>query len=106
LTYQELQKALKIFGFDERASQTEIKDRYRQLAKRHHPDRHQEPVEPEAIQLLNAAYALLCAYCEHYRYCFTEEEFFEQNPEERMRWQFATDPLWGRGETPNDDDEC
>jgi len=104
LTYQELQEALEILGVGERASLAEIKSRYRQLAKQHHPDGHPEPVDPETIQQLNAAYALLCGYCEGYRYCFTKAEFFEQNPEELLRWQFAGDPLWGRGEAPDRDE--
>jgi len=103
LTYQKLQKALEILGLGERASLVEIKSHYRQRVKRCHPDGQTEGVDPEAIQQLNAAYALLRDYCESYRYCFSQEEFWEQNPEERMRRQFATDPLWGNGQTPDDD---
>ena len=39
------------------------------------------------------------------RYCFSEAEFLEQNPEERMRRQFAADPLWGRGGSGEGDEE-
>jgi len=103
LTFQNLQKALEIMGLGERASLAEIKARYRQLVKRCHPDGQPERVDPESIQQLNAAYALLRDYCASYRYCFSQEEFWEQNPEERMRRQFATDPLWGNAATPDDD---
>lgn len=103
MRYQELRKALGILGLGERATLTEIKFRYRQLAKQQHPDAQSAAVDPEAIQQLNAAYALLCEYCEGYHYCFSREEFLEQNPEERLRRQFATDPLWGNGQTPDDD---
>lgn len=103
MTYQKLQKALEIMGLGERASLAEIRARYRQLVKRCHPDGQSKRVDPEAIQQLNAAYALLRGYCANYRYCFSQEEFWEQNPEERMRRQFATDPLWGKGETSDDD---
>ena len=30
-------------------------------------------------------------------FSFTEEEFYEQNPEEQLRRQFMDDPLWGNG---------
>jgi DnaJ domain len=106
LTYQELQQARETLGLGERATLAQIKTRYRLLAKQHHPDGQPEPVGPEAIQRLNAAYALICNYCESYHYSFSQEEFFEQNPEERLRWQFATDPLWGRGERHEDEGEA
>jgi hypothetical protein len=104
LTYQELQQARELLGLGERASLAQIKARYRLLAKQHHPDSRQQPVDPEAMQRLNAAYGLICRYCETYHFSFSQEEFFEQNPDERLRWQFATDPLWGRGEPERDED--
>jgi cysteine sulfinate desulfinase/cysteine desulfurase-like protein len=30
-------------------------------------------------------------------YCFSEEEYLEQDPEERLRRQFMGDPLWNKG---------
>jgi curved DNA-binding protein CbpA len=106
LTYQELQQARELLGLGERASLAQIKARYRLLAKQCHPDGQQQPIDPEAIQRLNAAYALLCDYCEDYHYSFSQEDFFEQNPAERLRWQFATDPLWGRGEQHEEEGEA
>lgn len=94
MTYQDLQDALKLLGLGERASLAEIKTRYRQLAKKYHPDRNQQSPEPTEIRQLNAAYTLLRGYCEQYRYSFSLEEFLEQNPEERLRRQFSGDPLW------------
>jgi hypothetical protein len=35
------------------------------------------------------------AYCRDYRFSFSREEFLEQRPEERLRQQFAQDPIWG-----------
>lgn len=94
MTYQDLQSALKLLGLGERASLAEIKTRYRQLVKKHHPDGRLDPGDPAMIRQLNAAYALIRGYCEDYCYCFSLEEFLEQNPEERLRRQFANDPLW------------
>ncbi len=47
------------------------------------------------MQKNNAAYALLHATVKDYRFSFAEEEFYEQQPEERLRQQFGDDPLWG-----------
>lgn len=93
MTYQELQGALQVFGFTDRASLKEIKSRHRQLAKLHHPDGGQG--DAKAMGQVNAAYQLLLDYVTDYRFSFTESEFYEQNPEERLRRQFMEDPLWG-----------
>ena len=51
---------------------------------------------------LNEAYQYLMEYCSNYRFSFTREEFMEQNPVERLREQFAYDPVWG-GRDPDTD---
>jgi hypothetical protein len=96
MTFEELRQARCLFGLPERATLREIKARYRELARRHHPDRVAgEDAEP--MRRINAAYRLLLEYCGSYRFCFAEAEFFEQNPDERLRRQFAQDPVWGGG---------
>ncbi|NJC88008.1 MAG: J domain-containing protein [Desulfuromonas sp.] len=94
MTYRELQNALTLFGLGERATLKQIKTRHRALAKSHHPDRNSD-ADPDAIRQLNAAYRVLLAYCENYRFCFSEAEFLEQTPGERLRRQFGWDPVWG-----------
>lgn len=94
MTYRELQEAAAIFGLGERATLKEIKARHRALAKEHHPDRAGEDAA-DAMRRINAAYRMLLAYCEGYRFSFGEEEFLEQNPDERLRRQFGWDPVWG-----------
>jgi len=97
MTYGELKRAMEILGIGERASLAEVRNRHRQLIKQHHPDTHADPADAETTQRINAAYRIVSAYCSGYRFDFSEEEFLEQNPEERLRRQFASDPLWGRG---------
>ena len=98
MTYQELKAALELYQLGERATHKQIKTRHRELVKSHHPD-HGCDNDPETIQKINAAYEILTVYCTNYRYCFTEEEFLEQVPEERLRRQFGWDPVWsGEGE--------
>ncbi len=95
MTFQELQWALQIFGLPERATLREVKGRHRELVKRFHPDRGGGD-DPERIRLINAAYRILAEYCQDYAFSFAEEEFYRQNPDERLRMQFCDDPLWGR----------
>ncbi|BCR03617.1 molecular chaperone DnaJ [Desulfuromonas versatilis] len=94
MDFEELRQALIIFNLSERASLEEIKDRYRELVKRHHPDR-ETGEDSERIRAITAAYRTLRKYCGQYRYCFSREEFYEQYPVERLRAQFGYDPLWG-----------
>lgn len=94
MTYRDLQEALGVFGLGERATLKQIKIRHRELAKACHPDRC-DAADQTAMQRVNAAYKILTAYCEGYRFSFSEEEFLEQHPEERLRRQFGWDPVWG-----------
>ena len=93
MTYQELKAALETFGMTGRATIEQIKQRHRELVKMHHPDQ-SHAADPALIRKINAAYEILTSYCADYRYCFSEEEFLEQNPGERLRRQFGWDPLW------------
>ena len=94
MTYKDLRDALLLFGFEDRVTLSQIKERFRALAKEAHPDR--GGTGPWRMEQLNAAYAVLLSYCEQYRISFTEEEFFLQNDEARLHYQFADDPLWGK----------
>jgi DnaJ-class molecular chaperone len=96
MNYRELQDALAAFDLPQRVSWRQLKERHRQLVRRYHPDGG-AVAEPEKIREINAAYRILCDYCSGYRFDFSHREFLEQCPEERLREQFAEDPLWGGG---------
>lgn len=101
MTYQDFKKAIEIFGLGERANITQIRDKHRELVKAHHPDRTGDS-DPEAIRRINYAYEILMSYCNSYQFCFSEEEFLQQTPAERLRRQFGWDPVWaGQSEDKN-----
>lgn len=91
MTYRDFKQAIEVFGLSERMTLDQIKARHRELAKANHPD-YGNGTDPETMRKVNCAYEVLTAYCKNYRYCFTEEEFLEQTPEERLRRQFG----WGQ----------
>jgi len=93
MTYSELQQALQLLGLGKRATLKEIKASYRKLAKRYHPDS-SNSVEIEKIQMLNAAYRILLDYVAEYRFSFAEDEFYIQNPKERLWEQFEGFMWW------------
>ena len=94
MTFEDLQKSLEILGLYDRVTMKQVKSRHRELVKRYHPDSGKN-ADGEQIQLINAAYRILSEYLELYRFSFSEDEFYSQNPEERMRRQFMDDALWG-----------
>jgi hypothetical protein len=95
MTHADLQNALALFSLTPPVTLSRIRERHRELAMEHHPDRN-NGADAENMSRINAAYELLYRYCTDFRFAFTEEEFLDQNPEERLRRQFATDPLWGK----------
>ena len=96
MTYSDLQEAVRVLGLKERSTMGEIKTRHRELVKRYHPDTGNAD-DPVTIQKVNAAYRIIHDYITDYGFSFGEDEFYEQNPEERLRRQFMDDPLWGKG---------
>ncbi len=102
MTYQDFKNAAKIFQLGERATLMQIKSRHRELVKVHHPDRDND-TDSEAIRKVNCAYEILMEYCNGYQFCFSEEEFLEQTPAERLKRQFGWGPVWG-GQSETQDD--
>lgn len=94
MTYLELQRSLRVFGLGDRATLGEVRKRHRELVKQCHPDSGCGE-DGDRIREVNEAYRILLAYIQSYRFSFSEDEFYEQNPEERIKRQFMDDPLWG-----------
>jgi hypothetical protein len=95
MTYDDLKAALDTFGFSRHdlLTMAQVKRKHRELSKSNHPDL--SPVsDPHTMQSINASAAILLEYLRSYRFSFSEEEFYRQNPDELLRNQFATDP-WG-----------
>jgi len=74
----EIEAALETLSLPKLVSIKEIQSRYRELSKKYHPDINEE--ESKMIEI-NAAYLLLKAYADNYRFSFSEEEIQKQFPE-------------------------
>ena len=94
MTFADLKQSLDILGLYDRVTMKQVKSRHRELVKRYHPDSGND-VDGEKIKLINAAFRVLSDYLESYRFSFSEDEFYTQNPEERMRLQFMDNPHSG-----------
>lgn len=95
--WREILAAKELLGLGDQASMQEIRTRYRQLAKRLHPDL-ALAAERVKMQEINAAYALLLEYCAtvHIPLAPGDEPSRSMEPEEWWFDRFGEDPLWGR----------
>ncbi len=81
--YESLRKASELLELDEKASLLEVRESYRALARRWHPDKTDDADRAEAeerMKALNEAYALLKAYCERYPIPFGIDSLRETDP--------------------------
>ncbi|HOW57152.1 MAG TPA: DnaJ domain-containing protein [Smithellaceae bacterium] len=86
--YHEVDIARKLFGLSSGATLEETKKRYRNLAKKWHPDINKSAEAKQKMQEFNEAYALLL-----------QKEFGVLDPWDEIEkwwWQrFGNDPIWG-----------
>ena len=80
--FNEIEEARKSLGLGEAATLKEIKKAYRELAHRHHPDKHEgdDSTGSETMKQLNRAYKLIMDYCSEYKYSFREKDVAETFP--------------------------
>jgi preprotein translocase subunit Sec63 len=96
--YEEITEARIILELNEFATLKEIKNRYRTLLKKWHPDlcgKNEESRKEKTIEIIHA-YRTIINYCEQYRFSFSKEEIEKYiSPEELWTKQFGKDPIWG-----------
>jgi DnaJ-class molecular chaperone len=73
-----IESALELLDLPTLITRDDIKKRYRQLAREHHPDR---TGSVEKMETINAAYALLMEYIDTFRYRFDADEIAQHYPE-------------------------
>jgi DnaJ-class molecular chaperone len=75
--YKQIDEARRLLGLGEDASLEEIKDAYRNLSLKYHPDRCKEPDKKnceEKFKRINHAKDIIMNYCASYRFSFKEAE--------------------------------
>ena len=83
-SFEEINKARKLFGLGEFASLDEIKQAYRNKAFLHHPGRSdsKNAEGDEMMKSFNQAYELLLEYRSQYKYSFREDDIDRAFPDE------------------------
>ncbi|MFW6308795.1 MAG: J domain-containing protein [bacterium] len=102
LESEKIYQAAKILNLGEKASLDEIKNAYKNLMKKHHPDNYNKEEKEkvrEKVKKINKAYEIIMNYCDNYRYSFQKEQIAENLPidqklEENVFKQFKNDPHW------------
>ena len=79
IDYNELGKARKRLELSETATLKEIKDAYRRLSHRYHPDKNNDDGN-EAMKSLNQAYKLILEYVDGYQVSFLEKDAVRPDP--------------------------
>jgi DnaJ-class molecular chaperone len=75
--FNQIDEARKLLGLDEEASIEEIKDAFRSLALKYHPDRCKDKDKKyceEMFKKINHAMDIIVSYCANYRYSFKEKD--------------------------------
>ena len=69
-----LLKAKTLLGLSDKATLFEIKQRYRNLMQKWHPDKNPDDIDTaqKMSAQINEAYQLILEYCNHYEYSFSE----------------------------------
>jgi DnaJ-class molecular chaperone len=72
-----IKEALDILDLPPFITKSDIKNRYKELAKKYHPDIYKEKGKMAQI---NMAYELLMEYIENFKYSFDDDEINKQLP--------------------------
>ncbi|MBU0533415.1 MAG: DnaJ domain-containing protein [Candidatus Omnitrophica bacterium] len=92
--FEMIDKARKILGLGEETNREEIKEKYRELMKKYHPDKTSDNQEYlEKAKNINWAYSVITSYCDEYKFSFSREDIERMNPELKLNRQFGDDWL-------------
>ena len=77
IDFKQIDEARKLLGLDEEVTLEEIKDAYRDLSLKYHPDRCKDKDKKhceEMFKKINCAKEIILNYCANYRYSFKEKD--------------------------------
>ncbi|MFH1415397.1 MAG: J domain-containing protein [Elusimicrobiota bacterium] len=86
--YEKMDIARKLLGLEEKATLKEIRDSYRRLSSKYHPDRCGENKKHEYEEMfkeINNAYGMIMDYCAGYKYSFLKKSVEENDPDKDYR---------------------
>jgi len=104
--YEQITHARKILGIDESESLKNIKEKFKKLIKKYHPDtctEVREKCRKKAEEIIDA-YKIIIEYCSNYKFSFKKEEVMKYlSAREFWEKQFGNDPIWSNTFDKNKD---
>jgi len=101
INFKDIDKARKILDLGETANMQEIKEKYRKLSLKYHPDRHNNSLKKkeyeEKIKDINNSYEIIISYCVKYPISFEagKAKGVEEGEYERQHLRRFYDGWWG-----------
>ena len=98
MTYEMINHARNILELPTHATGEKIKNQYRALMKRWHPDHCRDDKKKceEMAKQITEAYRVIIEYCNSYKYSFERDEVEKHlSDDEWWRQRFGSDPIWG-----------
>lgn len=101
IDFKDIDRARKILCLEEVTSMQEIKNKYRELSLKYHPDRHNNSLKKEEyeekIKEINNSYEVLISYCIKYPISFDigKVKEVEEGEYEKQHLKRFFDGWWG-----------
>jgi len=78
LSFEDIDNATKVLGLIGLENRNMIKKKYLELSKKYHPD--MIDGDTKKFQDINKSYKIIEQYLDDFKFDFTKEEFYNQNP--------------------------
>jgi len=85
--FKQIDEARRLLGLSEEATLEEIKEAFRKLSLKYHPDRCKDKDKKnceEMIKKINQAKDILLNYCANYKYSFKEKDVKKQTMDKQL----------------------
>jgi preprotein translocase subunit Sec63 len=86
MSYKKFEESLDILKIVSRATNDEVKQQYKKLSRKYHPDMQDGDIEK--FKEINEAYKVVQYYINNFRFSLDEEEFQKQNPIYSSDWYY------------------
>ena len=93
-SFQEIYNARKILDIPEYATRSFIESQYKEMVRKHHPDKQEKKNEKE-MKEINKAYETINEFINNYAYSFNKNAVHKYNPDTGMQEQYGGDWNWG-----------
>jgi len=91
ITQEALDEARELLNLPKKATMEQIKEAYRLMALRYHPDKCRSPKCEEMMRRINEAYEILMEFCRSYLYSFEIDNMAREEDWEEWLERFYQD---------------